>query len=104
VYFHKNLHFTVSRARVQPGKEQEYLDFRKNEILPQMCAWPGCVFSLLLKDNKEANAWLIVNAWQSREDLVKWQADEAEVKLRKKALTILAGPLESVGEFTEFHL
>ena len=104
MYFRKNLHFTVSRARVQPGKEQEYLDFRENETLPQMCALPGCVFSLLLKDNKEPNAWLLVNARQSKQDLGKWQATDAEAARRKKALTILAGPLEGVGEFTEYHL
>ncbi len=104
MYFHKNLHVTVSRARVQPGKEQEYLAFRRDEILPQMCAWPGCVYSVLLRDNNEDNCWLLINAWQSPEDLEKWQATEAEAKLRAKAKTILNGPLEPIGKFTEMHL
>jgi quinol monooxygenase YgiN len=104
MYFHKDLHVTVSRARVRPGKEQEYLAFRRDEILPQMCAWPGCVYSILLRDSKNANSWLLINAWQSSADLDKWQATPAEAALRAKAKTILDGPLESVGTFTEVHL
>ncbi len=104
MYFHKDAFVTISRARVKPGKEAEYLAFRKDEILPQMCAWPGALYSLLLRDSQEENSWLLVNAWESREALQTWQADQAEATLRAKAKTILAGPLETLGEFTEFHL
>ncbi len=104
MHYHKDLFVTVSRARVQPGKEEVYLAFRRDEILPQMCAWPGCVYSLLLRDTKEANSWLLVNGWESSADLEKWQAAPAEAALRAKAKTILASPLESVGEFKEVHL
>lgn len=101
---HKDLYVTVSRARVQPGKEQEYLAFRRDEILPQMCAAPGMIYSILLRDNENKDAWLLVNAWQSADDLAKWQATSAEATLRAKAKTILAGTLEPVGKFTEVHL
>jgi quinol monooxygenase YgiN len=104
MYFHKDLRITVSRARVQPGKEQEYLAFRRDEILPQMCAWPGCVYSVLLRDNETPNSGLLINAWQSRTDLDKWQATPAEAALRAKARTILNGSLERVGAITEVHL
>jgi len=104
MYFHKDMHFTVSRARLQPGKEKEYLDFRRNEVLPQMCAWPGAVFALLLRDDNDPNSFLVINAWARKEDVDKWRADAAEVKLRNKAKTILAGPLEKIGDFTEVHI
>ncbi len=39
-----------------------------------------------------------------REHLAKWQPAPVETALRVQPTTILDGPLESVGTFTEIHL
>lgn len=104
MYFRNNLFVQVSRAKVRPEQKAEYLTFRKNEILPQMGAWPGFVFSQLLRRVGTDDEYLLINAWQTKSDVETWRATDAEAKLREKAKTILAQPLESLGEYEEIHL
>ena len=98
------LHVMLSRAKVQPEKNDEYLSFRRDEILPQMSAWPGFVFSILLRRLGTEREYLLVNAWESQAAVQRWTATDAEAKLRAKAKGILAEPLESLGEYEEGHL
>jgi len=100
----RGLYVMLARAKVQPDKNEEYLAFRRDEILPQMSAWGGYVFSILLRRLGTEREYLLVNAWESKAAVESWTATDAEAKLRAKAKGILAEPLESLGEYEEVHL
>jgi heme-degrading monooxygenase HmoA len=104
MYFHRQMFVVVSRLRVAPEKQAEFFRFRVAEVLPEQGRQPGFIFSQLLRRTGATDEFLLINAWARKEDVDQWHATEVDAQIRARAVGILAGPLERIGEYEEVHL
>jgi heme-degrading monooxygenase HmoA len=86
---------SVSVIRCAPANLEAYLDLRRREIDPRMAAAPGFVRRTLLKSRQTENELLLIVHWRSYEDAVAYRKGAVHEELRRQAMDLLEGPLQT---------
>jgi 4-oxalocrotonate tautomerase len=80
---------TVGRVNVQPGKRDDYLEWRRNSVFPFMASHDGFLGSTLLDVPDNPDQFVISNKWTSPEASEAYLAKPREAELRIEAREFL---------------
>jgi quinol monooxygenase YgiN len=86
---------SVSVIRCAPANLEAYLDLRRREVDPRMAAAPGFVRRTLLQSRQPESELLLIVHWRSYEDALAYRRGAVHDDLRRQALALLEGPLET---------
>jgi phenylpyruvate tautomerase PptA (4-oxalocrotonate tautomerase family)/quinol monooxygenase YgiN len=75
----------VGRITVQPGKNEEYLSWRRHSVFPFMESHDGFLGSTLLSTPDDPNTYVIINKWRDAEAQQSYLANPREAELRVEA-------------------
>jgi 4-oxalocrotonate tautomerase len=81
---------SVSHVLVLPGKQQEYIAWRRDSVYPFMASHEGFLSSTLLEVQGEPERYVIINKWANREAQDTYIAKPRETELRVEAREFLS--------------
>jgi 4-oxalocrotonate tautomerase len=84
------VYITVSTHRVKPGNEEVYLALREAAVHPSMAEFDGFLASNVLESLDESYAFLIVNAWTSKEAADVYAKGNVHYGLRDQVRALLS--------------
>jgi 4-oxalocrotonate tautomerase len=80
--FARNDFRTVSWVQVAPGRVEEYLAYRKDEVNPAMAEMDGFQGSVIVRDLKDDHRFLLFNYWRKEAEWRAYQATPVHDKLK----------------------
>lgn len=95
--------WSIAPVTAAPGRLDEYLAYRRDDVNPTMAGMPGFRGSTLAQDRADANRVLVFNHWGEEADWRGYQATGAHDALRDKIRGELTSAM-SIGRYQTVQL
>jgi 4-oxalocrotonate tautomerase family enzyme len=90
---------TIERVRLKPGKEEEYLAWRRGSMLPFLSSEPGFLTSSLARE--AIGAYLLVDKWCSPQAREESLSGERSRELRAQGALLVESSEELTGHVVD---